>query len=142
MISHCLSEKTAQEEDLKPNIIEELPDLIITQTDLVHGDDLLIVRIGSDQRPASQLDLKDIEERVKDLSTDMKKNVVVTHHCFDIEVINVPDCRNMLIFKLGTDNRPASAMDIEHLQGLLDRRQKNPKLNCIISHHALDVIVM
>lgn len=48
---------------------------------------ILIVKLGTDDRPATEEDIKDMEES---LLRAFKNGVLVTHHAVQFEILNLP----------------------------------------------------
>lgn len=48
---------------------------------------LVIVKIGSEDRPATEQDIKDAEKQIRKALKGIKCRIVVTHHCFDISIV-------------------------------------------------------
>lgn len=49
---------------------------------------LLVVRVGDEDRPASQVDIDDVQAQLKKAFKGAKCTTIVTHHCIDFEIIN------------------------------------------------------
>lgn len=60
--------------------------MILGLTETNTGDEgFLLVRVGSDSRPATQGDIEDIQAVMKNVKVLDGKDVVVTHHSIDVQ---------------------------------------------------------
>jgi hypothetical protein len=60
--------------------------MILGLTETNTGDEgFLLVRVGSDSRPATQDDIEDIQAAMKDIKVLEGKDVLVTHHSIDVQ---------------------------------------------------------
>jgi len=55
---------------------------------------LMVVKVGSDERPATQMDLENIQDRMKEVTESLGLDtarcvVLVTHHAFDLDIMDV-----------------------------------------------------
>ena len=58
----------------------------IARKQKVKNDNILIVKVGSDERPASTQDLVNINEKLSEAAND-PNSVFVTHHCIEFCVL-------------------------------------------------------
>lgn len=83
------------------------------------GTNFYIVEVGSDDRPASQEDVDDVENTLRQVVADKGDFYgVVAHHAIEVSALELPprEVRPIVIFKYGTDARPATDEDLTSLQ--------------------------
>ena len=64
----------------------------------VNDDEILVVKVGSDEFPASEEDIKDVQIALAQCYSDSALTLV-THHCIDFVVCNRKDLKNAEILK-------------------------------------------
>ena len=59
-------------------------------------DSILVVKVGTDDRPAGPADITSVQEVLKDYLDDLKGNykVIVTHHAIDFSYIGIKGLRS------------------------------------------------
>ncbi len=107
----------------------------IVVPNLVSDKELMIVKIGSDERPAANGDILSIQKQLTQVANNPNLTIV-THHAFEIEVVTKPSNEEILVVKVGNYERPASPDDIRNMQLLLAKVPSN-KETTIVTHHAV-----
>lgn len=79
----------------KQNIGTALDEVSVMKDKDLEGS-LLVVKIGNNERPASNEDVNLAHKMLNDVLSDVKGvRVVVTHHAFDIQKISLPQLRSL-----------------------------------------------
>ena len=113
---------------------------------VINDDVILVIKVGSDDRPAGIKDLKHIEKNLKDAQADMASEErskgdsnlsIVTHHAISFNKYRKEDFKNVII-KVGSDDRPASTEDIFNVKSELMELSKKKGDSVWITHHALN----
>ena len=100
----------------------------------------IIIKIGNDERPAGPEDIETVENQIEQTLMDPELTII-THHAFD--VLHIPKLKpnQILVVKVGSEERPAGPADIEAIQKTLVDRADSDK-NYIVTHHAVDFMLM
>jgi hypothetical protein len=83
-------------------------------------DKLILVKVGSDDEPATEADLSDIGNLMSSLLRGTDLNVMVTHHAVKVDIVplnNDPEMRTLAT--VGTPDRPSTQEDRENMVGML-----------------------
>ena len=96
---------------------------------------MLIVMVGTDERPAGDVDLESVKESLEQVATE-PDSTFVTHHAIAFKTIKKPESDKVLVIKLGSDERPAGPKDIKRTIDHLEA-QKGKEWGCIVTHHAV-----
>lgn len=63
-------------------------------------NDCFIVKVGTNDRPATESDLEDVEKSLTDLVKTMKldkePSILITHHCVSVESIEKETLKNLI----------------------------------------------
>ncbi len=101
---------------------------------------ILIIKVGNESRPATPEDIQSIQEAIARNSG--KKNLsLITHLPIEFEQIvrhnkGSRDDQEILIMCIGTDERPAGPLDIETAKNDMNKVAIEPNLT-IVTHHAI-----
>lgn len=68
------------------------------------NDDILIVKIGSEERPASDEDIKNVQIILAQIQNNPEL-AIITHHCIQFETIPRSCLGGSLIMALGSENK-------------------------------------
>ena len=99
---------------------------------------LLVIRVGSDDRPAGPTDILAMKELLQVAGAD--KLTAVTHHAVDYFMIPEMDENETLVIRIGSELRPAGTADIEKIQKAL--AEVAAEGGALVTHHAIDYFVL
>jgi hypothetical protein len=107
---------------------------------LENCDDIILVVVGNDRRPATREDAENIKKVFKAFDDGSKH--IITHHSVDVQKIKIPKNKinghsaSTLVWKVGTDQRPATPEDINESMKLISEGEKS---KLIITHIPISV---
>jgi hypothetical protein len=102
--------------------------------------DMMVVKVGSDERPAGKKDVEDVKKLLK-LCWDNPNLSAVMHHV--VSVVSVPKVASdeLLLVNVGSDERPASIEDIADIQKKLAECAVHPS-KTLVTHHSINFSVI
>ena len=100
-------------------------------------DGILLVKVGSDERPAGPSDIESVKKSLVIKDVDM----IVSHHAIDFVMIPRLKPFQTLVWKIGNDNRPASVEDMKAFEKLL-AEVASSESGTIVTHHAVDFVIV
>ena len=98
---------------------------------------LLIVKVGNDDIPAIDKDIRGITEKMGKM-LGAESIVIAFPHNTTFETLDIqPD--ELLVVKVGNDNHLASDEDLENMQDDIEEAFRIPGPRyCIVTHHAVE----
>ena len=98
--------------------------------------ELLIVKVGSDERPAGNKDIKNVATILKTVQEDPNLTIF-SHHCLQFERLPPIGKDQMLIVRIGSEERPAEDGDIEQAIRFFKKAKENGARTLVV-HHCMD----
>ena len=102
---------------------------------------LTVIKVGNKNRPATDEDLEDIRQQYEAIRSKKELSHFVTHHAVDVIKVREGEYTNeMVIYKIGDDEHPATEEDINSFKDELEKCLKSG--NPLIWHHSLSIDVI
>jgi hypothetical protein len=105
------------------------------------AEEILLVNVGTDERPAGSKDIEDIAEVIGEVCNNPKSDLV-THHAVSFTKYKIaPD--QIMIIRVGSEERPAAKKDILNVQENLDKlKGSEDETKILVAHHLVDIDVV
>ena len=105
----------------------------INITNKAKNQNILIVRVGSDERLARSEDINAVKEILEKLENMKGNSHLITHHLVNIDKITVPK-GGILLVKFGSDENPASQEDLDSLGEIISKVKDCENFTLVTRH--------
>lgn len=97
---------------------------------------LIIVRVGTDTRPASDIDITDVQKQLA-VCFAKDESKMFCSHAVDFQIIDKPLEDEFFVVKVGSDTRPASLKDVDDTRKQVETCMRDNLI--LVSHHVIEI---
>jgi hypothetical protein len=113
-----------------------------SSTSPITAKELLLVKVGSDENPATKEDLEAVKAIIEVVHKPTSNMAMITHREIEFQRV-VNDNNSVMVFKLGTDERAVGLKEIEDFQrSLAESQEVSDESKVFITYHYVNVVLI